>query len=124
MKILFNDIPRGLPFTFRQGIEGVKGAGRNARVQMYPKPAKPVPVFIRHNEVCEITDALADLNNLGRFGIPPRPDTPQIIVPVRAYGKGAWKKARAALDELNKVFDVTPEGNGTKAKDDKRTEGQ
>lgn len=111
MKILFNDIPRGLPFTFRQGIEGIKGAGRNARAQMYPKPVKPVPVFIRHNEVCEITDTLADMNNLGRFGIPPRPDTPHTIMPIRAYSKKERDKARAALDELNKAF--LPD-NGTK----------
>lgn len=122
MKIRFKDIPRSLPFTFRDGIKAVRGAGNHARAQLFPKPAKPDTVFIRDVEVCEITDILADMNNLGRFGIPPRPDTTPQILAVANYSAAEKEKARkrANLDMLAKVMspkvkfwpltDDTPEG--------------
>lgn len=74
MKIRFKDIPRNLAFRFR-GYQAIRGAGNNARARLFDN-RKMVPVYVRDMEICEIEDIVSDAHNLGRYGIPRRPDTP------------------------------------------------
>lgn len=114
MKILFKDIPPLMRCTIR-GHKAVRAGGNLARANLFGTKLpehKWEEIYVRPDEVCEITDILADMNNLGRFGIPPRPDTMNPFLPLKGGPQGY-------LDNRNKRRALTPrpDDRDTSAKD-------
>lgn len=99
MKILFRDIPKNLPFKL-MGHDAVKTGAKTAKANLFGASnlaySKWESVFVRPKRICEMEDAVADMNNLGRFGIPPRPDTKPCAVVVKSYKRKKQAKELVA----------------------------